>query len=153
MGIYDINLVKTAIGYQFDHNVYIGQQVNDNRVVTFKDLPEVKQEGPHNYTNALLVTLNGADWNSLVANHYYSTDITSVSGIDIFPAYNDAFYKIKRDNDEIQLRVFRNNANQAYGQVLITVSSVVYLIRVFLDFVSSSSTKLTFICETVFNPG
>lgn len=38
MGLYDVNLKKTAIGYQFDHNVYIGYQINDNRVVTFKDL-------------------------------------------------------------------------------------------------------------------
>lgn len=38
MGTYDVNLKKTRIGYQFDHNVYIGFQVNDNRVVTFKDL-------------------------------------------------------------------------------------------------------------------
>jgi len=38
MGIYDNNLKKTNLGYQFDRNVYIGIQTNDNRVVTFKDL-------------------------------------------------------------------------------------------------------------------
>lgn len=38
MGLYDVNLKKTNIGYQFDRNVYIGIQTNDNRVVTFKDL-------------------------------------------------------------------------------------------------------------------
>jgi len=38
MGLYDVNLKKTNIGYQFDRNVYIGVQTNDNRVVTFKDL-------------------------------------------------------------------------------------------------------------------
>lgn len=40
MGIYDVNLKKTGVGYQFDHNVYIGIQTNDNRVVTFKDLDD-----------------------------------------------------------------------------------------------------------------
>lgn len=35
---YDINLKKTQLGYQFDRNVYIGYQTNDNRVVTVKEL-------------------------------------------------------------------------------------------------------------------
>lgn len=38
MGTYDVNLKKNKLGYQFDRNVYIGQQVNDNRVVTVKEL-------------------------------------------------------------------------------------------------------------------
>lgn len=41
MGLYDINLKRTVIGYQFDHNVYIGNQTNENRVVTFKELGNV----------------------------------------------------------------------------------------------------------------
>lgn len=35
---YDINLKKTQLGYQFDRNVFIGYQTNDNRVVTVKEL-------------------------------------------------------------------------------------------------------------------
>lgn len=38
MGLYDVTLKKTLIGYQFDRPVYIGNQINDNRVVTYKEL-------------------------------------------------------------------------------------------------------------------
>ena len=42
---YDINLKKTQLGYQFDRNVYIGYQTNDNRVVTVKELKGLNVSG------------------------------------------------------------------------------------------------------------
>lgn len=41
MGVKDSTMKKTRLGYQFDHNVYIGYQINDNRVVTIKELENV----------------------------------------------------------------------------------------------------------------
>lgn len=45
MSYRDVNLIKTKLGYQFDHNVYIGSQINDNRVVTVKEIKGLVSSG------------------------------------------------------------------------------------------------------------
>ena len=38
MGLYDNTLRKTLLGYQFDRPVYVGNQINANRLVTVKEI-------------------------------------------------------------------------------------------------------------------
>lgn len=80
MGNYDVNLKKTRIGYQFDHNVYIGYQVNDNRVVTFKDLKGfVGGGGGGGSVSDVTLEFQGQDFNLKVNGVTKSTGTVNVS--------------------------------------------------------------------------
>lgn len=91
MGTYDVNLTKNKLGYQFDRNVYIGYQTNDNRVVTVKELRDLNIGGVSGGPSTVDITLTGnrlqtAPSDNLIDSITFTKDAVS-STFNIVPQY------------------------------------------------------------------
>lgn len=100
MGLYDVNLKKTNIGYQFDRNVYIGIQTNDNRVVTFKDLG-----------NAIVASSGGGGGSA----EDIQLTVDSITGDPTNPADHISFH---RDGEEVAFDILPQFVRAANSEEL-----------------------------------
>ena len=81
MGLYQNNLKRTLIGYQFDHPVYVGTQINDNRLVTYKEIGHavssmIQESGAAHVSYTLSATYT-------TANGLQATIKLQANGVDV----------------------------------------------------------------------